>query len=199
MYRVLLLIVTRVVGLWFEDEESLCPWQEADDSPSEAAQEVRGWLDEHTRWGLDDSDLAIFESSAGGARAATFGHATVRGVQAIVAEWRRRNNGTRLVDLGSGAGHVALLGAVLDDKRIFAGVELAESRFAVAHSALLEFDARWPDLSLRERVLFERRDLLDLSVAAFDAVWVSSLAFGDDIKARLAQKLKRELRPGTVR
>lgn len=185
------LVFAGVAGLWLDEEESLCEWREDDDA-SDAAQELRAWLDEHTRWGLDESDMAVFESSAGGARAATFGHATVRGVRAIVAEWRRRNNGTRLVDLGAGAGHVALLGAVLDKERHFAGVELAESRFAVAQSALEKF-------GLRDRVFFERRDLLDFDVSEFDAVWVSSLAFGDDIKARLAFKLKRELRPGTVR
>ncbi|KAJ8601352.1 hypothetical protein CTAYLR_004988 [Chrysophaeum taylorii] len=183
-----------------EEDDDVCHGDAWDGSESsrEIAGELSAWLREHAEWSLSDADRARFARTVGDERSSTFGHATVRGVAAILAEWRRRGGGDRFVDLGSGIGHVALLGAVLDNSTRFRGVELAASRFDVAQRALREFDAAYPDLRLADRVSFELSDMLEASLAIADVVWVSSLALNTDILARLKAKLRRELRPGAV-
>lgn len=132
---------------------------------------------------------------------------------AIVCGRRRDPSGGTFYDLGSGVGHVALLGAVLEQLTVFRGVELvrccrlnaplqhpyqASERVQVARTALRTFDGLYPNLRLADRVFFDQDDMRNVSLEPANAVWISSLALPPSVLDDLARKLTRELRPGAV-
>mmetsp|Transcript_4692 Transcript_4692/g.6650 ORF Transcript_4692/g.6650 Transcript_4692/m.6650 type:complete len:236 (+) Transcript_4692:107-814(+) len=161
--------------------------------------EANEFLTKHTRWSLSDEEREGFVNSVGGERSSTFGHILQKGAVSIIRQFLKRTSGTSFLDLGAGVGHLTLFGAILAKNVSFRGVELAVSRINVAKIALSYLDSVYPELNLYQRVHFEQGDMLDTNVQDVDAIFVSNLALGDDLQIRLAEKLLRECRPGTVR
>lgn len=166
---------------------------------SESLLRAAEYLNQHSRWALDDADVIQFTESLGGKRSSTFGHATIAGAASIVQEWHRRGKQGHFVDLGSGNGHVVLFAALIDTASTFLGIELATSRVDVARAALKHLDSEFPEMRLESRVAFANGDMLKTDLTKADAVFVSSLALGDSLRSALAAKLIAECRSGTVR
>ncbi|KAJ1456520.1 hypothetical protein M885DRAFT_517286 [Pelagophyceae sp. CCMP2097] len=170
-----------------------------DDTARAVLGELESMLKATHRWALGADDAALFEASAGGRGSSVFGHTTPGGANSLLGEWTRRSGDGVFVDLGSGAGHTVLQGAVLFNQTRFRGVELSKARSKTAATVLAALDARHPELNLSERVELVSGDLLEARLDDAGAVWVSSLVLGEAMHDRLKNKLESELRPGAVR
>ena len=140
------------------------PFDGLDDSARENAEIAANALDATTVWTLDAADAAKFDH----ARAATFGHITAGGAHALLAAARRLAGRpvARLVDLGSGAGHVVIYAAALAPNVTAEGHELAAGR----HRAAMRARAALPP-GIARRCAFVEGDMLraDVSVAVHNS------------------------------
>ena len=136
------------------------PYEGLDAVARENAEIAATALDATTVWTLDAADAAKFDH----ARAATFGHITAGGAHALLAAARRLAGRpvSKLVDLGSGAGHVVIYAAALAPNVTAEGHELAAGR----HRAAVRARAALPS-SIARRCAFVEGDMLraDLSRA----------------------------------
>ena len=133
------------------------PYEGLDASARENAEIAATALDATTVWTLDAADAAKFDH----ARAATFGHITAGGAHALLAAARRLAGRpvARLVDLGSGAGHVVIYAAALAPNVTATGHELAAGR----HRAAVRARAALPS-SIARRCVFVEGDMLRADV-----------------------------------
>ena len=141
------------------------PYEGLDASARENAEIAATALDATTVWTLDAADAAKFKDHA---RAATFGHITAGGAHALLAAARRLAGRpvSKLVDLGSGAGHVVIYAAALAPNVTATGHELAAGR----HRAAMRARAALPSRIAR-RCAFVEGDMLraDLSRAVHES------------------------------
>ena len=168
------------------------PYEGLDDSARENAEIAATALDATTVWTLDAADAAKFKDHA---RAATFGHITAGGAHALLAAARRLSQRpvARLVDLGSGAGHVVIYAAALAPNVTATGHELAAGR----HRAAVRARAALPS-SIARRCAFVEGDMLRADLSRADVVFASTLALGEELRSQLAEKLAKEVLPGAV-
>ena len=179
---------------WLREPGASClpdPFEGLNDMARENAEIAATALDATTVWTLDAADAAKFDH----ARAATFGHITAGGAHALLAAARRLSERpvARLVDLGSGAGHVVIYAAALAPNVTAEGHELAAGRHRAAMRAR---SALPPDIA--RRCAFVEGDMLRADLSRADVVFASTLALGEDLRRRLAEKLAKEVLPGTV-
>ena len=99
----------------------------------------------------------------------------------------------RLVDLGSGAGHVVIYAAALAPNVTAEGHELAAGR----HRAAVRARAALPS-SIALRCAFVEGDMLRADLSGADIVFASTLALGEELRSQLAEKLAKEVLPGAV-
>ena len=134
------------------------PFEGLDAVARENAEIAATALDATTVWTLDAADAAKFDH----ARAATFGHITAGGAHALLAAARRLAGRpvARLVDLGSGAGHVVIYAAALAPNVTATGHELAAGR----HRAAVRARAALPS-SIARRCDFVEGDMLRADVS----------------------------------
>ena len=134
------------------------PFEGLDDRARENAEIAATALDATTVWTLDAADAAKFKDHA---RAATFGHITAGGAHALLAAARRLAGRpvSKLVDLGSGAGHVVIYAAALAPNVTATGHELAAGR----HRAAVRARAALPS-SIARRCVFVEGDMLRADV-----------------------------------
>ena len=141
------------------------PYEGLDAAARENAEIAATALDATTVWTLDAADAAKFKDHA---RAATFGHITAGGAHALLAAARRLAGRpvARLVDLGSGAGHVVIYAAALAPNVTAEGHELAAGR----HRAAMRARAALPP-GIARRCAFVEGDMLraDVSVAVHNS------------------------------
>ena len=168
------------------------PFEGLDDRARENAEIAATALDATTVWTLDAADAAKFKDHA---RAATFGHITAGGAHALLAAARRLAGRpvSKLVDLGSGAGHVVIYAAALAPNVTATGHELAAGR----HRAAMRARAALPP-GIARRCAFVEGDMLRADLSGADVVFASTLALGDDLRSQLAEKLAKEVLPGAV-
>ena len=167
------------------------PFEGLDAVARENAELAAAALDATTVWTLDDADAARFEF----ARAATFGHITAGGANALLSAARRLSARRieLLVDLGSGAGHAVIYAAALAPNLTATGYELAAGR----HGAAVRARAALPP-AIARRCAFVEGDMLAADVSQADVIFASTLALGNELRLRLTEKLAREAAPGTV-
>ena len=168
------------------------PFEGLDDRARENAEIAATALDATTVWTLDAADAAKFKDHA---RAATFGHITAGGAHALLAAARRLAGRpvSKLVDLGSGAGHVVIYAAALAPNVTATGHELAAGR----HRAAVRARAALPS-SIARRCVFVEGDMLRADLSRADVVFASTLALGEELRSQLAEKLAKEVLPGAV-
>ena len=168
------------------------PYEGLDAGARENAEIAATALDATTVWTLDAADAAKFKDHA---RAATFGHITAGGAHALLAAARRLAGRpvSKLVDLGSGAGHVVIYAAALAPNVTATGHELAAGR----HRAAMRARAALPP-GIARRCAFVEGDMLRADLSGADVVFASTLALGDDLRSQLAEKLAKEVLPGAV-
>ena len=168
------------------------PFEGLDAAARERAEIAATALDATTVWTLDAADAAKFKDHA---RAATFGHITAGGAHALLAAARRLAGRpvARLVDLGSGAGHVVIYAAALAPNVTATGHELAAGR----HRAAVRARAALPS-SIARRCAFVEGDMLRADLSRADVVFASTLALGEELRSQLAEKLAKEVLPGAV-
>ena len=168
------------------------PYEGLDAVARENAEIAATALDATTVWTLDAADAAKFKDHA---RAATFGHITAGGAHALLAAARRLAGRpvARLVDLGSGAGHVVIYAAALAPNVTAEGHELAAGR----HRAAMRAREALPS-SIARRCVFVEGDMLRADVARAEVVFASTLALGEELRSQLAEKLAKEVLPGAV-
>ena len=162
--RVLLICAaaTAAAPAWLPSEPGASclpdPYEGLDASARENAEIAATALDATTVWTLDAADAAKFDH----ARAATFGHITAGGAHALLAAARRLAGRpvARLVDLGSGAGHVVIYAAALAPNVTAEGHELAAGR----HRAAMRARAALPS-SIARRCVFVEGDMLRADVS----------------------------------
>ena len=179
---------------WLREPGASClpdPFEGLDDSARENAEIAATALDATTVWTLDAADAARFDH----ARAATFGHITAGGAHALLAAARRLADRpvSKLVDLGSGAGHVVIYAAALAPNVTATGHELAAGR----HRAAMRARAALPS-SIARRCVFVEGDMLRADLSRADMVFASTLALGEELRSQLAEKLAKEVLPGAV-
>ena len=167
------------------------PFEGLDAAARENAEVAAAALDATTVWTLDPADAAKFDH----ARAATFGHITAGGAHALLAAARRLAGRpvARLVDLGSGAGHVVIYAAALAPNVTAEGHELAAGR----HRAAMRARAALPP-GIARRCAFVEGDMLRADLSRADVVFASTLALGEELRSQLAEKLAKEVLPGAV-
>ena len=168
------------------------PYEGLDAAARENAEIAATALDATTVWTLDAADAAKFKDHA---RAATFGHITAGGAHALLAAARRLAGRpvSKLVDLGSGAGHVVIYAAALAPNVTAEGHELAAGRHRAAMRAR---SALPPDIA--RRCAFVEGDMLRADLSRADVIFASTLALGEELRSQLAEKLAKEVLPGTV-
>ena len=168
------------------------PYEGLDAIARENAEIAATALDATTVWTLDAADAAKFKDHA---RAATFGHITAGGAHALLAAARRLAGRpvSKLVDLGSGAGHVVIYAAALAPNVTAEGHELAAGRHRAAMRAR---SALPPDIA--RRCAFVEGDMLRADLSRADVIFASTLALGEELRSQLAEKLAKEVLPGAV-
>ena len=180
---------------WLREPGASClpdPFEGLNDLARENAEIAAAALDATTVWTLDAADAAKFKDHA---RAATFGHITAGGTHALLAAARRLSGRSveRLVDLGSGAGHVVIYAAALAPNVTATGHELAAGR----HRAAMRAREALPS-SIARRCAFVEGDMLRADLSRADVVFASTLALGEELRSQLAEKLAKEVLPGAV-
>ena len=180
---------------WLREPGASClpdPFEGLNDMARENAEIAAAALDATTVWTLDAADAAKFKDHA---RAATFGHITAGGAHALLAAARRLAGRpvSKLVDLGSGAGHVVIYAAALAPNVTATGHELAAGR----HRAAVRARAALPS-SIARRCVFVEGDMLRADLSRADVVFASTLALGEELRSQLAEKLAKEVLPGAV-
>ena len=180
---------------WLREPGASClpdPFEGLNDMARENAEIAAAALDATTVWTLDAADAAKFKDHA---RAATFGHITAGGAHALLAAARRLAGRpvSKLVDLGSGAGHVVIYAAALAPNVTATGHELAAGR----HRAAVRARAALPS-SIARRCVFVEGDMLRADLSRADVVFASTLALGEELRSQLAEKLAKEVIPGAV-
>ena len=153
---------------WLREPGASClpdPFEGLNDMARENAEIAAAALDATTVWTLNAADAAKFKDHA---RAATFGHITAGGAHALLAAARHLAGRpvSKLVDLGSGAGHVVIYAAALAPNVTATGHELAAGR----HRAAVRARAALPS-SIARRCAFVEGDMLraDLSGAVHNS------------------------------
>ena len=185
-------------------DEDLCeadPLEGLDASTRGALTSATALLDASMSWTLTAADAARFAASDAGDRASTLGFTTAGGARAMLEHAAARlapKKPKRFLDLGSGAGHTVLYFAVLDPSLECVGHELSAERVASSRDALRRLDEERPDLDLANRVTFVQGDMTLADTSGFDIVWASTLALGDGLRLRLAEKLVAELDAGVA-
>ena len=175
--RVRLLLCTAAAAAapaWLREPGASClpdPFEGLNDVARENAEIAATALDATTVWTLDAADAARFDH----ARAATFGHITAGGAHALLAAARRLAGRPvkRLVDLGSGAGHVVIYAAALAPNVTAEGHELAAGR----HRAAMRARSALPP-GIARRCAFVEDDMLRADLSGADVVFASTLALG---------------------
>lgn len=137
---------------------------------------------------LSNKDLDRFKETN---YASTYGEITRNGMKELLKGFNTKDK--VFIDLGSGGGK-SVVYAVLDNNfKYGVGIEFSKERHEKAKKLLQKLPNE-----ISKKIKFIYGDLFNAKLNKVDFVFISNLCFSEDVNDRLANKLAKEAKPGTI-
>jgi predicted RNA methylase len=143
-------------------------------------------------YSISDKDEAKFKKDG---YASTYGFLSNKGVQQIIYKaienYKNKSIKNKIfIDLGSGDGSVVMYAAIFDFKKVI-GVELSTDR----HNVAIKKKKKSKN---KDKIILHNGDLLKYDISNVDIIYISSLCFSDEILKKIANKIAKEVKKGTL-